>query len=354
GGEARADRRDLEQDAARLAEVHRLEVEAVDDRRGVGAALGNAVLPGLFVVLRRRPGDMVDGARSGDTALVGPVVEVEPAALVAANLPAGGAPRVELERLLEEAPALLGVVGVCAHAVEALQRELLRHLGAVGGQRLVVGVARDQRVPKAFRVAEGERPVRVALARDALVGEAALPEVDCLGRVNPPADGVNHPGAGLALPRAWVLEEGDVVSRCALLVAVEEVVDGRVVLVDAFLDEPEPEDTRVKVDVARRVPGDRRDVVDAFELHAASLPATHQPTPAGLQDGSSTPLNRPTRVAEPPLARMVISQGGWPWPRRSKPLAKASRVPSGDQLGCSSSALLRVKRVKPPPSAPTT
>src|SRR5262245_5521556 len=83
---------------------------------------------------------------------------------------------------------------------------------------------------------------------------------------------MHHACARLALPRARVLEEGDVVARRARLVPIEEVVDGRVVLVDALLDEAESQDARVEVDVARRVPGDRGDVVDAFELHAASLP----------------------------------------------------------------------------------
>src|SRR6185295_19824057 len=53
----------------------------------------------------------------------------------------------------------------------------------------------------------------------------------------------------------------------AFLVGVEEVVDGRVVLVHRFLDEPEAEDANVEVDVARSVGGDARDVVDTLELH---------------------------------------------------------------------------------------
>jgi hypothetical protein len=78
---------------------------------------------------------------------------------------------------------------------------------------------------------------------------------------------VDHPGAGLAARRARVLEEGQVGARRALLVGVEEVVDGRVVLVDGLLDEPQPEDPDVELDVRGRVARDRGDVVDAFELH---------------------------------------------------------------------------------------
>src|SRR5512133_1701748 len=191
--------------------------------------------------------------------------------MLAAGLPARLAVRLELERLLEEAPALVRVVGVGANAIEALQRKLLRHLGMVGDQRLVRALAGNQRVPQALRIVKGEAAVGVALAGDALVGQTALPEVDRLGRGHPPVDRVHHPGPRLALPRARVLEKGDVVARRALLVAVEEVVDGRVVLVDALLDQAQTENAGIEVDVLRGVAGDRGDVVYAFELHAASL-----------------------------------------------------------------------------------
>ena len=44
-----------------------------------------------------------------------------------------------------------------------------------------------------------------------------------------------------------------------------------------------------------------------------SLSSGAHPTPAGLQDGSSTPRNVPTRTALPPPAGIVISHGRWPW-----------------------------------------
>ena len=75
------------------------------------------------------------------------------------------------------------------------------------------------------------------------------------------------PVARAARPRARVLEEGQVGAGAALLVGVEQVVDGRIVLVDGLLDHPQPEHARVEVDVARRVAGDRGDVVDAVEVH---------------------------------------------------------------------------------------
>ena len=77
------------------------------------------------------------------------------------------------------------------------------------------------------------------------------------------------PRPALPAARVRVLEERQVTSGAPLFVRVEEVVDGRVVLVHRLLDEPEAEHAHVEVDVARRVGGDARDVVDSLELIAA-------------------------------------------------------------------------------------
>jgi hypothetical protein len=45
------------------------------------------------------------------------------------------------------------------------------------------------------------------------------------------------------------------------------VVDGRIVLIDRLLDQPEAEDAGVEVHVPGRIAGDQGDVVDAFEPH---------------------------------------------------------------------------------------
>src|SRR5437763_1938377 len=86
------------------------------------------------------------------------------------------------------------------------------------------------------------------------------------------------PGCG-----AGIFEERDVVARRTVLVAVEEVVDRRVVLVDRLLDEAKAEHSRVEVDVARGVAGDRRYVVDALELHDSrlALMSSRSRTPGG-------------------------------------------------------------------------
>src|SRR6266581_7369544 len=130
GREAGPKRRDLEQDAARLAEVDRLEPEAVDDRRRVGARVGDPLAPGRVILDGRRPRDVMDCSRALHPALRGrSVVGVEGAAEVAAALPLVVAARLETERLLEEAAAAIRILGVRADRVESLQGELGRDLG---------------------------------------------------------------------------------------------------------------------------------------------------------------------------------------------------------------------------------
>ena len=80
-------------------------------------------------------------------------------------------------------------------------------------------------------------------------------------------DPVDHAGAGAAGLGARVLEERQVRARTSVLVAVEQVVDAGIVLVDRLGRQPHPEHARVEVDVAARVPRDRGDVMDAFKFH---------------------------------------------------------------------------------------
>ena len=110
--------------------------------------------------------------------------------------------------------------------------------------------------------------------------QALRPEVERLLGADPEDDPVHHARPRTPSPRARVLEERDVRARGAALVCVEEVVDGRVVLVDRLLDQSQAEHAHVEVDVARRVAGDRSDVVDSLEAHGR-LPGrfpTREPT----------------------------------------------------------------------------
>ena len=186
------------------------------------------------------------------------VVDVEAAALLAARDPAG----LEAERA-QQALAALRLRRVRAHAGEAADAVLLRDVGRVRDERLLAGVVDEQLQREPLRVVEDERTV-ADLAADAL-----LPEVERLLGADAEGDEVHHPVARAPSRRAGVLEERDVGARGAALVGVEEVVDGRVVLVDRLLDHPQAELARVELDVRRRVAGDARDVVDAFELHRA-------------------------------------------------------------------------------------
>ena len=74
---------------------------------------------------------------------------------------------------------------------------------------------------------------------------------------------MDHSVARATGHRAGVLEEREVEPRMGVLVAVEEVVDGRIVLVDRLLDEAQAEHTDVEVHVALGVACDGRDVMYA-------------------------------------------------------------------------------------------
>jgi hypothetical protein len=165
-------------------------------------------------------------------------------------------------------PAALGVARERTNAVEALEGEFGRDLRMPRDKGLVGRPQRDELEPQALRVLEPQ-PVRRVRAACPETVEAALPEVERLFRGDPKGDGVHHPRSRPPASRSGVLEEGDVGAGARVLVRVEQVVDGRVVLVDGLLDHPQPEDARVEVDVAGSVPGDARHVMDAVEPHAS-------------------------------------------------------------------------------------
>ena len=138
-------------------------------------------------------------------------------------------------------------------------------------ERLVGGLDDPELEPEPLRVGECQ-PVAVARDVEALARQALLPEVERRSRSDPPDDRVHHPPPCAAAAGARVLEEGDVGAGAPGLVGVEQVIDGRVVLVHRFLDQAQPEDARVEVDVPGRVARDRRHVVDALQLHDAAPP----------------------------------------------------------------------------------
>src|SRR4051794_36778122 len=116
---------DLEEHAAGLAEVDRVEVVAVDDRRGVHAGLADPLVPLRVLRDRRAERDVVDGAGPLQAALVGRgLEEIAAAAALAAQLPSVVARGGGAEQGLEQSAGLLGVEAVGAHGVEATQRVL--------------------------------------------------------------------------------------------------------------------------------------------------------------------------------------------------------------------------------------
>ena len=148
--------------------------------------------------------------------------------------------------------------------MEALQRHLRRHLGMVGDQRRSGTSTTEQLVLEPLGVGEdaGRRPSRsdsvpLARSRSAQKSSASSEATRQTIRWTIPAPA--RPGR-----RAGVLEEGQVGAGVPLLVGEEEVVDGRVVLVDGFLDQPQAHHAGVEVDVALGVLGDRGDVVNSL------------------------------------------------------------------------------------------
>src|SRR5829696_194161 len=234
--EAGAQGRDLEEHTARLAEVDRAEVEAVDHRGGPASGLDHALAPGLVVVHLRGPGDVVNAAGALQAALgrrlgIAPEAATALAAGLPARLPRLAADRLEAERTLEQWPTRLGIAGVRDRPVEALERHILRDLRMLRHQRLVIRLDDLEGVPESLRVGEPDDAVVAPVHLDPLLRQALLPEVQGPLGAEPPPDAPDHPLARAALRRTGILEESQVGAGIPLLVGVEEVVDGRIVLV---------------------------------------------------------------------------------------------------------------------------
>ena len=196
-----------------------------------------------------------------------------------------------------------------SHAVEALQGVLGGDLGMLGDERCVLDRRDGEVVAQPLGVLEGDTRL-VAREHVGLRSEPLEPEVERVVRGQSPADGVHHPRPRPPAPDARVLEERDVAARSPRLVGVEEVVNGRVVLVHRLLHEPEAENPRVEVDVPRSVRGDARHVVNAVDpppprTPVALLHRSVQPIGGGAQ--SVEPLTRPSsRPGEGDLMASII------------------------------------------------
>src|SRR5205807_674458 len=197
GGEAGAERCDLEQHTARLSEVDGAEIEAVDDRGWAPPALDHPLSPGRMIVHRRCPGNVVHRAVAAPSPGGRPVIGIERATLFTLDVEPVRARGPKPERALEEGPAPLRVRAVGANAVEALDRQPGRNLGMPGDERGVAGLDDAQLEPEPLRILKAEA-VPVPRGAHALTAQPLLPEAQRLGRGKAPHDPVHHPRAGPA------------------------------------------------------------------------------------------------------------------------------------------------------------
>ena len=238
---------------------------------GVHAGCRDALVPGRVVFHRGRPGDVVNRPGASEAALGRwLVVGVDAAARSAPRFPAVSVDGVK--------PSVSSSRGLLASGLDEYARTPSKPWSAssvgISGCSATSGASSPVDTTSRWRSPSGSSNVRPPSSRptaDELGCESPLPEVERVVRRDAPLDGVNHPRARAPAGGSRVLEERDVRARAPGLVRVEEVVDGRVVLIDGLLHEPEAEDARVEVHVSRRVGRDARDVVDPVEAHNTSL-----------------------------------------------------------------------------------
>ena len=158
------ERRDLEQDAARLAEVDRAEPEAVDDLGRAAAGVGDAVAPRLLLLHRRRPRDVVHGAGAGDAGSPAPP-RTRSSRRATRRASPSGSPSARSRARRGTARCRVEIARVRADALEALQRELGGISGWSAIERLVGHGRDDELVPQPFRVGERDACRRRARRR---------------------------------------------------------------------------------------------------------------------------------------------------------------------------------------------
>ena len=144
-------------------------------------------------------------------------------------------------------------------------------LPAMWDYRRIVG---DQGQSLPLRVLEVEHraavPLRDGLVRDIEHLEALLPPREARLARHAQA-GADHTTRAPTLPRGGPVEERDVRAGRRHAVGVEKMIGRDVVLVHRLLHEAKPERLRVKAMIARRVGGDRGQMVEAGELHGGHL-----------------------------------------------------------------------------------
>ena len=301
----------LEQHAARLLEVHRLEPEAIDHRRRPRAG-GGHLRPQreLMLLVVDAPREVVHRADAPRAAVdVRRLLHVDDTGRVAkavARPSVLGAQLLEAEHAGEERGGDARVALPDLRAEQAAHLVLRRHGARVPGRERARAGTRDQPELQPVRIDE----------RDGVIAEARLPRLDARAVVlQARAPVVDAPGRHLerdlvrqavAHPRTRELRPGkerQVRARTSLRVGIEQVVRAGIVLVDALLDEAHAEHPDVEVEVLLRRSGDGGDVMKAvdawhelFRLRSARVRAV---SPGGSADTSRDSAATPTTHQDP-------------------------------------------------------
>ena len=288
---------DLEQRPARLAKIDRVEVLAIDLRRGVEAVGRQHVAQRHLVVVVGGPeGDVMDRThplplrrqrrvhtdideRPGRPAVTGPK----------AHAVVGGGDPPETESLLEHHRGTVERVRPHADAVKPAHGVFGRYRGRrpafdVGGRRRA-----DELQGDAVRIVERQHlliETGRTLERHVVFGQALGPEGE---RVRGHCQADLHRGTGAVAPGRGPREGKERQRRPGRAdgVAVVQMISARIVEIDGLLDEAHAEHTRVESHVLGRIAADRGDMVQASAGfgHASSPQGPRRPGDGARRHG---------------------------------------------------------------------
>ena len=136
--------------------------------------------------------------------------------------------------------------------------------------RLALAAIVDERQTLAFRILEIERQPAVALDDladlHARLGQALAPILEAAAAGDAQAGARNRVVAGLARHGAEI-EEGEIAAGRGFPVGIEEVIGADIVLVDGLLDQAHAERLGIESDIARRIGGHSRQMMDTGQFH---------------------------------------------------------------------------------------
>ena len=322
--------RELEQHAARLEEVHRLEPEAVDDlRRPPVRALDALAHRELHRFVRHAPRDVMHRAHTPRAARACSAARESPGAAPNRRRPC----RTDASRRSRRS-RVKSSTSVRNDAVSAFSRSHRRTAcspticesagtGLFSHASCVASIRRlDEREMLAVRIVEQERAVAAPLvdARDlrAALRESRAPILE-RARGNRQRDLDAESDAEPARRRILKREEGEIGARMSRRVGIKEVIRVRRILIHTLLHQAHAEHAGVEVEILLRVAGDRRDVMNAVDVGHGELCQSARDV-SRRAPSRSRPRCRP-RGSAPTLATGCSRPGN---PRRS-PAPRRSR-----------------------------